>query len=63
MARQPVELTPSAARKLKQAQKKGLLKKVGTGQARKAGNAMIKNQDTANAARRAADKAMGITRR
>lgn len=56
----PVELTDSAKRK---SDKLKLSKMTGKGQARKAANASMSRQDSAAAARRAADKALGITRR
>lgn len=56
----PVELTESARKKKV---KYDLLKPTGSGAARRSGEKVMKRQDEAAKARRAADKALGITRR
>lgn len=57
---EPVELTPRTARIAK---KMNQAKSTGSGQARRAGNAVIRRDNASSSARAAADKALGITRR
>jgi len=59
----PVEMTDSAKRKLNNANARQASSRYVGGQAGKASRAISSRQDAAAAARAAADKAMGITRR